>query len=361
MSAKTGALQCLQQAIAQIQHAVGTRTWFCIHELRGDDQQQHQTLNLRHHLGLSSSTQYDVLLHEVGYNIGKKGMRHKWESLNEKYDIASRTLLGKKQLFIKLGRSNDGAFPNVEQQVKCISFMMPRLSSSEMNELRKKLRHFANVLIADAPIQGAVEMASDTVPENHNQEESMSRDTQEETHVAKNDETDRTVTPPITEIESVANIFRDATQMSDAVIQALHFRLFQELKRPSGMDRLPSFTLKAREVIYWKEETVKRIKSDEVRAKSKAMQGCISNDSGVQSAIKEIHASMARGPYKKRKENPSNETETTPPPPAVCVRPLVTNEASDSSPSLQQANDLEAQQQSWISSAPHYSPHRSTQ
>jgi hypothetical protein len=34
-----------------------------------------------------------------------------------------------------------------------------------------------------------------------------------------------------------------------------------------------------------KEETVKRIKSDEVRAKSKAMQGCIciSNDSGVQS------------------------------------------------------------------------------
>jgi hypothetical protein len=215
MSAKTGALQCLQQAIAQIQHAVGTRTWFCIHELRGDDQQQHQTLNLRHHLGLSS-TQYDVLLHEVGYNIGKKGMRHKWESLNEEYDIASRTLLGKKQLFIKLGRSNDGAFPNVEQQVKCISFMMPRLSSSEMNELRKKLRHFANVLIADAPIQGAVEMASDTVPENHNQEESMSRDTQEETHVA-NDETDRTVMPPITEIESVANIFRDATQMSDAV------------------------------------------------------------------------------------------------------------------------------------------------
>jgi hypothetical protein len=133
--------------------------------------------------------------------------------------------------------------PNVEQQVKCISFMMPRLSSSEMNELRKKLWHFANVLIADAPIQGAVEMASDTVPENHNQEESMSRDTQEETHVA-NDETDRTVTPPITEIESVANIFRDATQMSDAAIQTLHFRLFQELKRRSGMDRLPSFTLK---------------------------------------------------------------------------------------------------------------------
>ena len=82
------------------------------------------------------------------------------------------------------------------------------------------------------------------------------------------------------------------------------------------------------------------------------MQGCISNDSGVQSAIREIHASVARGPYKKRKENPSNETETTPPPPAVRVRPLVTNEASDSSPSLQQANDLEAQQQSWISSAP---------
>ena len=80
MSAKTGALQCLQQAIAQIQHAVGTRTWFCIHELRGDDQQQHQTLNLRHHLGLSS-TQYDVLLHEVGYNIGKKGMRHKYLEL----------------------------------------------------------------------------------------------------------------------------------------------------------------------------------------------------------------------------------------------------------------------------------------
>jgi hypothetical protein len=58
-----------------------------------------------------------------------------------------------------------------------------------------------------------------------------------------------------------------------------------------------------------KEETVKRIKSDEVRAKSKAMQGqgCISNDSGVQSTIKEIHASVAkkpRGPYKKRKENP---------------------------------------------------------
>jgi hypothetical protein len=110
-----------------------------------------------------------------------------------------------------------------------------------------------------------------------------------------------------------------------------------------------------------KEETVKRIKSDEVRAKSKAMQGCISNDSGVQSAIKEIHASVARGPYKKRKENPSNETETTPPPPSVRLRPLLTNEASDSSPSLQQANDLEVQQQSWISSAPHYSPHRSTQ
>jgi hypothetical protein len=74
MSTETSALQCLQQAIAQIQHTLGTRTWFCIHELRGDDQQQHQTLNLRHHLGLSS-TQYDVLLHEIGYNIGKKGMR----------------------------------------------------------------------------------------------------------------------------------------------------------------------------------------------------------------------------------------------------------------------------------------------
>jgi hypothetical protein len=73
-------VQCLQDAIARIHHELRTRTWFSIHELLGDDGQEYQTPNLRHDLGLSS-TQYDILLREIGYHM-KKGVRDKWESLH---------------------------------------------------------------------------------------------------------------------------------------------------------------------------------------------------------------------------------------------------------------------------------------
>jgi hypothetical protein len=46
-------------------------------------------------------------------------------------------------------------------------------------------------------------------------------------------------------MESVAAIFQDATQMSDELIPTLQCRLFQETKRRSKNERLPSFTLKS--------------------------------------------------------------------------------------------------------------------
>ena len=52
MSTNPNPSQCLQDAIARIHHELHTRTWFSIHELPGDDGQEYQTLNLRHHLGL---------------------------------------------------------------------------------------------------------------------------------------------------------------------------------------------------------------------------------------------------------------------------------------------------------------------
>jgi hypothetical protein len=45
--------QCLQDAIARILHELGTRTWFSIHGLLGDDGQEYQTLNLHHHLSVA--------------------------------------------------------------------------------------------------------------------------------------------------------------------------------------------------------------------------------------------------------------------------------------------------------------------
>jgi hypothetical protein len=111
-----------------------------------------------------------------------------------------------------------------------------------------------------------------------------------------------------------------------------------------------------------KEEIVKRIKNDDTRAQAKAKQGCISQHSGVQNTIKAVHASVAkgpRGPYKKRK---ADEINTTPPPPAIRARPpAVTDQASDLTPALQEANkanNLETQENSWISNAPRHSPNR---
>ena len=52
MSTNPNPSQCLHDAIARIHHELHTRTWFSIHELLGDDGQEYQTLNLRHHLGL---------------------------------------------------------------------------------------------------------------------------------------------------------------------------------------------------------------------------------------------------------------------------------------------------------------------
>jgi hypothetical protein len=52
MSTNPNPSQCLQDAIARIHHELRTGTWFSIHELLGDDGQEYQTLNLRHHLGL---------------------------------------------------------------------------------------------------------------------------------------------------------------------------------------------------------------------------------------------------------------------------------------------------------------------
>ena len=52
MSTNPNPSQCLHDAIARIHHELRTRTWLSIHEVLGDDGQEYQTLNLRHHLGL---------------------------------------------------------------------------------------------------------------------------------------------------------------------------------------------------------------------------------------------------------------------------------------------------------------------
>ena len=52
MSTNPNPLQCLHDAIARIHHELRTRTWLSIHEVLGDDGQEYQILNLRHHLGL---------------------------------------------------------------------------------------------------------------------------------------------------------------------------------------------------------------------------------------------------------------------------------------------------------------------
>jgi hypothetical protein len=175
----------------------------------------------------------------------KKGVRNKWESLHPSYDIAERCLFGTKQLFMKLGQSNIGSFPNVEKQVNCKSFNMPRLSSSEMNDLRKQLRYHANVLITNASIRRGFAVADNETQSMptavaDNETQSMPTDAIEEAQFA-----DETIMPPSVEIESVAAVFRDATQMSDELIPTLQCRLFQETKRRSKNERLPSFTLKS--------------------------------------------------------------------------------------------------------------------
>jgi hypothetical protein len=57
MSTNPNPLQCLHDAIARIHHELRTRTWLSIHEVLGDDGQEYQTLNLRHHILVSTSMQ----------------------------------------------------------------------------------------------------------------------------------------------------------------------------------------------------------------------------------------------------------------------------------------------------------------
>ena len=57
MSTNPNPLQCLHDAIACIHHELSTRTWLSIHEVLGDDGQEYQTLNLRHHILVSTSMQ----------------------------------------------------------------------------------------------------------------------------------------------------------------------------------------------------------------------------------------------------------------------------------------------------------------
>ncbi len=57
MSNNPNPSQCLHDAIARIHHELRTRTWLSIHEVLGDDGQEYQTLNLRHHILVSTSMQ----------------------------------------------------------------------------------------------------------------------------------------------------------------------------------------------------------------------------------------------------------------------------------------------------------------
>jgi hypothetical protein len=90
-----------------------------------------------------------------------------------------------------------------------------------MNDLRKQLRYHANVLITNASIRRGFAAVDDET-------QSMPTDAVEEAQFAN-----ETITPPSVEMESVAAIFQDTTQMSDELIQTLQCRLFQETKRRS--------------------------------------------------------------------------------------------------------------------------------